>query len=432
MAIPDFSVKSDPAILQAFQNAIAQKQQAEAQNKQVELNKRQQEFNMVKDTATAVGSMVSSFVQDAEKRKRNQIIEDSTAFLANGEPKTTIQPSGALKPFANPVKDEILAQREKAKMDLANALNPAALGKEMAESAISETKPGSVSGRDIQQFWMVSPDGKQRISVNYDEPNNVMTELSSGNPIDRTKLAGWQMVRATPSVQKNAAGDFVTIDQVTGTAGNTISSGATKIPEEKYGTVKSLNDPLLPAEDRKQLVTQVTEIERDESIKNAKKLVPTLDNVIRYIDTNNKVAIDRLGGLVQKLVALDSGNLATWEQRQPGSAEVIERIEQFFTMGVNGTLTDDNKQELKELLAITAKNLSENVKESSAVTLNRLEASYPQMNRQYLEELAGLKDFYRYINNPKRNISSSTKSKAPAGISIDQNALDAEIKKRGL
>lgn len=142
--IPDFNYKPDNAIIQAFQNAAAQKQQAEAQNKQIELNKRKQEFDMVKDTATAVGSMVSSFVQQAEKRKEAQLTEKAKALVAEGDPPPTVPAEGPMQPIIGPqlegqtqlqerpqVVNPRIAERKKLALDLMQATDKAALAKQV-------------------------------------------------------------------------------------------------------------------------------------------------------------------------------------------------------------------------------------------------------------------------------------------------------------
>ena len=427
MAIPDFTAKTDPAILQAFQNASAQRANAEAEQRRVDLAEKQQKFNMVKDTATAVGGMVASFVDAAKKRNLADVEAVDIKKFATKQEKTVPAGPTFSETTPAPVSNPKYAERQESVARLARIDSP--LGRAAAKELSPDAGRGMISGRDIQQFTLVSPDGQQRMDVSYDEVADTMKEIVSGQPLDRAQYPGWRMTRTGPSVQKDAAGNFQILEPVVGQTKGNISSGATTIPKDKYNTVSTLNDPLVPAEDRKQIISQTATIENDEAIKNAKKLVPTIDNVIRFIDSNNKIAMDRLGGLTQKLVALDSGNLAAWEQRDPNSREIIERIKQYFTMGVKGELTPEAKQELKDLLVITSENLGTNVKESSAVTLNRLEAAYPQMKREYLEELAGLKDFNRYINKSTRHLKQSTKA-APTGLNIDMNAIDAELAKR--
>ena len=432
----DFKTRTPGIDPQAFANVLQRKAQMEQEQINTEIERKQGRTKRLLDAVVAGQTIASNMMTIAEKRTkmaqeaREQEAQTRIADLVSRPPAIpTEEPS--LDPKINQQRMAALAQERTRELSKNLAMSSSApdLNKALIAKEFPTKERGLISGKDIQQFWLVSPDGQQRKSVRYDEVADTMTDLMTGQELDRSSLGDWQMVRATPTVKEDAEGNFLVIEPTTGTASSRVGSGAVAVPKEKYDTVKSLNDPLVGKNDRKEIIDQTKTIENDESVKNAKKLAPQLHNVIRYLDTNNKIAMDRLGGLTQKLVALDSGNLAAWEQRDPNARAIIDRIHQFYTMNTRGELTTANKEELKKLLNLASENLSENVSESAGVTLNRLQASYPQMNRKYLEELAGLNTFYGYMN---RISKTDPRDKPAAGINVDQSALDAELQRRGL
>lgn len=103
-------------------------------------------------------------------------------------------------------------------------------------------------------------------------------------------------------------------------------------------------------------------------VSKARESINTLRNVLANVGDGSKegnlVFIQRLGGLVQKLIAQDNGNLAAWEQRQPGSAALWSQMAAKLEEWKTGDLTPENRQMLIDLLRETETNLRLNIAES--------------------------------------------------------------------
>lgn len=167
-----------------------------------------------------------------------------------------------------------------------------------------------------------------------------------------------------------------------------VFTGGSAVKPKDVGTVKDIN--LLPKKQATDANLRLKDAIEDPVIKNAKNTAVTITNVEKLLASNNKVAIDRLGGLTQKLVALDSGNLAAWEQRDPNSRAYIERLKQLWTMGSKGELTKESKAELLDLLKITKENLLQNMDDAAEQRLDALVKTYPRLNKEAMKEKLGI------------------------------------------
>jgi len=300
-------------------------------------------------------------------------------------------------------------------------------GKKIVENLLT-ADTSDLRGRDIQQFNLVAPDGKRDMFSFIETANEgkgALVNALSGEvmtPETRRELAkkGFKLSRATPQVQQDAAGNIFAFDPILGKRIFQTSTGAPPIPKEKHGTVTNINHPLVPRNVRKDIIQDIQAIRRDPAIKNALKILPQLENVERFLKEDNKVAIDRLGGLTQKLIALDSGNLAAWEQRDPGSRAIITKLRQWARMHASGILIKENKEEMIRVLRITRDNMALNVQDSAGLTINVLTELYPQLNKEALWKKAGLGQFLKRLRGEIdfKNLS---------GLSDDD--LDAQLLK---
>ncbi len=138
--VPDFSVHTDPAILQAFQNAQAQKQKAEEQQRQG----KQQKFQQTLDTINAVSGAVHSMAQMAEKSKQDNLIKSASAILSQPTPPSTITPEGptmqgqsdTMAPVVNPD----FVKHQQAKAAIGAVLAPKQAGETIVKQ-MSDTQP---------------------------------------------------------------------------------------------------------------------------------------------------------------------------------------------------------------------------------------------------------------------------------------------------
>lgn len=299
-------------------------------------------------------------------------------------------------PIAAPMDETV--SRDLRLSELAGQLEPKEAVKTFLSSQGSEAA-SDLRGRDIQQFFLVSPTGERRLVSFVETAGGGAGELfdaTTGTPIseqERQELGqrGFQLSRATPQLRTDAAGNIMAIDPNIGRRDIEIQAGATPIPEEKIGTVKEINHPLIPPADRKFIAKELSDTKNDPVIRSGLKMLPTLDNVEKFLQEDNKVALDRLGGLTQKLVAQDSGNLAAWEQRDPGSRQLIARLKQWANMNLQGLLANTNKEEMVRVLQITRENIAENVERIADITLDNLTGLFPQLNREAFEKKLGVK-----------------------------------------
>lgn len=397
---PDYSFQGQvpqAAIIQAYQ----EKAMAEEKSRQEAAAAKEQKWI---DTAKIVqtgADMITKFTETAKLKAQEDAFQAAQLWV--GRQKETDPTTGKTfgeDPNFNPTLEAYMAKAA-----------PEEYKKEKIKSMLemADGGRGKITGRDIQQFHLVK--GSHRVPVDYDEVTKTMTNVITKEPIDPTKYADYQMVRSAPTVKQDASGNWQIIDPTYGGETNRLSSGALPVPKEKYGTVTMINDPLVPENDRKEIVKTVVGINNNPTVKNAAKMLPMLNNVETYLKTDNKVALDRLGGLTQKMIALDSGNLAAWEQRDPGSRDVIQRLRQFAKMHIKGELTNKNKEELVEVLKVTRENLAANVEASAGMEIEQMLELYPQLNKEAMYKKAGLENFKKYIS------PSSGGRQSPGGYS---------------
>lgn len=286
-----------------------------------------------------------------------------------------------------------------------------------------------LSGRDVQQFQLVSPTGERQL-INFVETvgggKGAMFDAISGAPIseeDRQNLSkqGFKLSRATPQLREDAAGNLIVVDPNIGQRNVEIGTGAAPIPLDKLGTVADLNDPLVPKTDRAQIIKELNDTKNDPIVRNALKLLPVADNVERFLKEDNKVALDRLGGLTQKIIATDSGNLAAWEQRDPNARAIIDRIKQWATMNTQGLLLNTTKEEMVNAMQIMRENVAENMNRVADITADNLIGLYPQLNRQAMLEKMGITKQATKLQQ-KRSITPESVQQ------LSDEELDAQIR----
>jgi len=266
---------------------------------------------------------------------------------------------------------------------------PKEAGEELAKSAFA--KPTQEDMGRPQQGSIELSDGKI-IPATFKQGKYFYPNTETPIPAEKIVGRGYGLVPVT-----NADGSVSMVSRVTAKEAGVVNTGAASISPEKYGTVSDLNSPLLQKTDRADIIKELHKVKSDPAVKNAVKMIPMLDNVEKYLKVDNKVAMDRLGGLTQKMIALDSGNLAAWEQRDPGSREYIERLKQYASMSTKGTLSPKNKEGLIEVLTITRENLKANVEASAGMSIDSLVEMYPQLNKDAMYKKAGLSTVLKYV-----------------------------------
>lgn len=334
MSIPDFSVKSDPSIIQAFQNANQQRMQAEAMQNE----EKQRKFNRTLETTQAIGNIVSSMVDVAEKKKQNQLMNQAESILSKPKPAETIQPSGALEPISNPVYED----RQKSLMHIARSLpNSNQLGKEAAKEVFGSPGDPTASQFSVER---ISIPGKGQMIINVDKLNKRAYDLA-GNDITA------QVAKAVPAFAPMAVetgSGVVNFIERNIPGQSSISTTDTPIKPEKEGKTTELTG--LNRKDRDKAFKMIEEAKSDPVLTKSRELVRVTEGIRQAINSNDKVAMDRMGGLMQKVVAMDSGNLAAWEQRDPNSRAAIDRISNWLSFAAKGQPTKDTKEMILETL----------------------------------------------------------------------------------
>ncbi len=173
--IPDFSVHTDPAILQAFQNAQAQKQKAQQQ----QLENNSQKFQQTLDTINAVSGAVGHIVQGAAKQQQENLINSATSLLAQPAPSQTVSemvpgttelgPEAPQQTIPNPSYNADIAQRNQAKMKLATALAPKETGEALAKQLYSTPKASDTPNYQSKQIMV---DGQPKEALFNPDPNS--------------------------------------------------------------------------------------------------------------------------------------------------------------------------------------------------------------------------------------------------------------------
>lgn len=384
--LPDFSYKGEvpfAAIVAAYQQKAQQEQQMRMEGEQL----RQQKIQQVAETFKAGAGLVNAIT---EHNKQAQI-KDARSALASllqrgSEPYPTgAQSVGMVGGAPVPVAQMgTYAMSPEYKNELASIVTkafPEQAGKEVAKAAFAQLNPENKQGV-MQQAALELTNGKT-VAATFD--NGTYYYANTKTPIPADQIAG-RAYGLTPV--QNADGSVSLVSRTSGTERNVHSTAVPAVPASKYGTVKSLA-PLEKTE-RGDVLERITAAKNDEVIKKGRESLKTLDSVIMNLDRNNKVATDRLGGLVQKLVALDSGNLAAWEQRDPGSRDVISRIGQYYTMATKGELSKKNKAELKKLLDNAQENLVKNMNDTADSHADTITSLYPELNKDFVKSSFGL------------------------------------------
>jgi len=229
--------------------AYLQKAQTEQQARQQKQTSKQQAFQNAMQAVQTGSQAVSQMVQNSVAKREQALSDDIAAYIGKSEdmvpgPEKQVnvfgkpapvaqaftQTAGQIAPVGPPM--QRLGGAPEYKAELASMIAKR-FPKEYAIQALQQTGDtrGKISGRDIQQFYLVSPDGTDRIPVRYDEVSDELTNLLSGQPIDRQLYTnkGYQMARSSPQVRTDEFGRLVSVEPTTGSSRSiaTPAQGAT-------------------------------------------------------------------------------------------------------------------------------------------------------------------------------------------------------------
>lgn|SRR3990167_1409337 len=413
---PDFTYKPDPTIIQAFQNA----QQQKIHREQIDRQKKQDEFKNLQDTTNAISSLVSNMVKAAETRKTNQIIMHAKDILSKPEPSATIIPEGptlegtTLPSIPNPELDI----RNRARLDIAQALNPEDFGAQMAKQGMPGVEGKSV-GRGFQQSGIQITDEQGRVKtvpVSYDTATGTYIHPLTKQPITDTSqlrdLPNRGYAQGFRSAGYTADGQEVVAEQRTGKKYVVDEDGE----YQEFGGQIFAKKENLPAG----LTESLSELEYSQQV------------LGRIGESFNP---DFVGP-----IAATAGKMSAYLE-----ALTNEQRVQFY-----GNMAEYKNSIIK---AITGAQMSEveakriiqqipNENASPSAFKAGLKRAWRATNERIQTKVKGAeKGGYAYRGTPMTAEQAETlfnekfgKLASPAipEISIDQSALDAEIKKRGL
>jgi len=255
-----------------------------------------------------------------------------------------------------------------------------------AKSLLSTPK-ASTLGVGIREINVPNPDGSSTarlVGVDAKGMYNPLNPSQRFNTIEEAVNAP-ERAYASQFVQ-TASGDWITAPK--SRSGQTVSTATAPIPEKRIGTVMNVDS--LSVKDRDAALSMITDARNDENIKKARNLIGQMRSLREQIVSDNPIAIDRLGGQIQKLVAGDTGNLAAWEQRDPNSRAYVQRFLQFLSMGAEGILLPKNKEKLLELLDIVDKNMKINIDENADFYATSMVETFPQLNKAAMKRKIGI------------------------------------------
>lgn len=403
--IPDFRPQRqiDPM---AIVNALAEKRRAEAQLQEQKNFEEQRKYQNIKDVVGSITNLTQGIITASRENLKASARRSLAEMLTTKEDLVPTGEGGTAKVSGMevPVAQMGTVGEQPGFLPKAQGLAIKA-GIKGSEEGLAEQlfpKPSSTQEKDFapQQASLELKNG-EIAAATFKNGKYYYANTDEVIPPKEMAGKGYGLVPVT-----NADGSKSFVSRTTARKLGNIDTSAAPIPKSKLGKVTDLNDPLIQGADRKEIITQLNKVKADPIVKGAVKMIPMLDNVERYLKEDNKVALDRLGGLTQKMIALDSGNLAAWEQRDPGSRDYISRLKQFASMASEGKLAPKNKEELIKVLTITRDNLKTNVETSAGASIDSLVEIYPQLNKEAMYKKTGMGGIIKYIttNQKKKEV----------------------------
>lgn len=432
---PDYSFKGDvptASIIQAYQ----QKALAEQASAERAAAAKEQKWIDVASMVNAGAGMIQKFTEQAKAKQMDDAFKAATNLLGQGNTISSrkwvttgasqrTMEDGTVVPFEQgEYQDTLYKDTPEYKALMESYMAKAAPEdykkakiKSMLESQnpqLNQTAEARKTG--IRDMLVTLPDGSQANKMIGFDANGAYNPLDGSrvvSPADYERLPERSYAMADV---EDSEGNVMFVPK---SRSGKVGTAGSAVPEKEKGKITDVFQ--LPKKQAADANARLKDAMEDPVIKNAKNTTVTISNVEKLLESNNKVAIDRLGGLTQKLVALDSGNLAQWEQRDPNARDYISRIHQFYTMSTKGELSPKAKKELQDLLKITKENLLMNMEDAAEQRVSALVETYPRLNKDAMKKKLGVEVYKKRLSPPES-----------AGFSIDQDALAAELKRRGL
>ena len=142
-----------------------------------------------------------------------------------------------------------------------------------------------------------------------------------------------------------------------------------------------------------------------------------LQQAVASIDTGNWVGDATIPSLLAKGLGRDAGALSDQDQKRYNvSPEVWRRIKTKYNKWVEGELTAEDRDDIREAVRVAGEKNQELIDARAKIYFNKAKAGVKNGNDDYLWKF----------------LVGEDKPAGGGGLQIDTNALDAELKKRGL
>lgn len=189
-----------------------------------------------------------------------------------------------------------------------------------------------------------------------------------------------------PVTTGNGSVDLVS--RTTGSTINTVSTQNAPVPEKEKGTVSDLNR--LEKNDRERVFGDIKEAQADPLIVKGREALRPLSIMRTAIVNNNRVLIDRMGGLFHKAATNDSGNLSAYEQRDPQIRAIFERLKNAGSMWAKGVPSEQTRKELLQSLDSAEKVIKGSISDAAELHATSITEQYPRLNKAAIRRKFGL------------------------------------------
>lgn len=398
---PDYSFQGQvptAAIIQAYQ----QKALAEQKSKQEAEAAKEQQWVDTAKIVQAGADMVTKMTEQSKLRAQEDAFKAATLWA--GKKNEIDSSTGATfgeSPQYNPTLEAFLAKS-----------NPEEYQKAKIKSMLEGMNPNR-SGRDFQLMNYYLKGQQIPTTINYDKTANKGYSLT-GQDITAS-LEGAIPAWAPATVTTNEG-----VNMVPRIPGQFSATSATPGKGEKITSINQLS----PKE------TEILEKTKEDFNKIAEPLIKKqadLDMVLSAVDTGNWVGDAAILSNAAKGLARDVGALSEPEQvRYMIPPSLIRKVKNRWSVWSKGVIPEKDREDFRAAVAAARRVndgiLSTRIKTFGNQAINRTKrASGMTLDPKFAES-------YMY------EAPETAQSEVPqiGGISIDQNALDAELKKRGL
>ncbi len=367
----DFNVKNqiDPTALATVMQRKAAMEQEQANLERAEKNSR---VSRILDAVVTGQQIATNMMNLAEKRQERKGVENARAIIS--------EPSH--DPILAPTRDQRLKEAllQATQKEGAQTLLSAQVKKDM---------PTAASGRDIRK---ISIPGVGQREVIVDMVRHTVHTLN-GEDITNMPGVSEAVPAFAPAAVETGSGAVKFEERNTPNKPKVVSTTDGTVPPEKVGTVSDLTR--LETRDRDKVFKVIETAKNDTLVAEGRKALKPLAIMRKAINEDNQALIDRMGGLFHKAATADVGNLAAYEQRDPNTRAIFDRLKNAGSMWVKGTPAKNTKAEILEALDTAETVITGTVADSFNLHADTVVESFPQLNREAVLDKMGAKEFVK-------------------------------------